>query len=148
MKLSKIFALAACLLYLNSANATTACVPDIRRWSSPKYSVSLDLSGQNMYTNILRSSEGVEIPFTIVSACGLPPSGSEVIGMRTSVSGSDNSTCWCKIVSPFVTEWVSNKSGLDNCSYNCMNWCYVTFFANDSTARFYKGYYINNIIFY
>lgn len=150
MKLSKIFALTASLLYLNSANATTACVPDIRSWSGPKVSYDLDLSGQNMYTNVLSSPEKKEFPFTIVSACGLPPSeDGEVTGMRTSSSDTDNSTCWCKIVSPFVTEWISNKEGLDNCSYNCMNQCFGTLFrGNSATIRLYKYFYISNIIFY
>lgn len=157
MKLSKIFALAACLLYLNSANATTACMPwptydaygnhpksnskAPAGWNSFEYKVNgvskagvvLMMPGCSNQEPTNEKQYSFDYHMSTITAASLEE-------LPVSSSADSNKYCWCKMVYPFTSKWMSIGGGKlydsgSQCATDCWDHCTSTLSSSMSSMQ-------------
>lgn len=165
MKLSKIFALTASLLYLNSANATTACMP----WPDGDFYNNSPRSNSRApayWNNFSYKQNGVTKTGAVVVMPGCSNqeptdykkyefpeylttmSVASLDELPVSSSASLNKYCWCKMVYPFASKWLSGESfsSGSQCDQECGDSCNWDLSSTISLSSMFRmSIYLQNI---
>ena len=128
MKISKQFLIAGamlCAITTTGAHAVTKCATLSSRAtctssSSQQYDYHTDWAATC-------TTNGVSTPISGIGICSSTKGGMAATATELDISSTvdENLTCWCKMISPAVSRWVSGGSNTSasGCAQVCASFC-------------------------